>query len=170
MRSAGKLAWIDMFKWRDRLPMDIAIQQRLEQQGSHPNIHEYRGYRLSMRQRKCQVYNEFCEYDNLATVLGHYFQRWGALNRLEKGADPPVDMGPGKDWRPIVHSDMHSGNIFVKPPLEGGGGKVIRPNPVEQAELLGTETEGLDGWHFADLGTTQVSTIFLKHTYLTFLC
>jgi hypothetical protein len=82
-----------------------------------------------------------------------------AVNRLEKGADPPIDMGPGKDWRPIVHGDMHLGNIFVKTPLDGGDGVIVRPSPSEEAERLGNNPEELRHLQFADLGTAEVNTL-----------
>jgi hypothetical protein len=197
------LSWIDMFQWRDRLPMEVAIQQRLAAQGSMPNIHEYRGYLIDMHKRKYQVLNEFCEYDNIAVILQHYYQYWStrrehfdqaksarkefeeeepkdvipeaflwyvfrsfvdALNVLEKGADPPVDMGPGKDWRPIVHGDMHLGNVFVKPPPEGEEGVVVEPSPAEEAILLGNDGSTLHDMQFEDLGTAEVSKAFINTT------
>jgi hypothetical protein len=151
-----------------------------------------------MSKRKYQIFNEVCDYDNLAMTLGYYYQQWSArreaferaqnegrefeepepervipedflwhvfgslvdaVHRLEKGADPPVDMGPGKDWRPIVHGDMQLGNIFVKTPPEGEDGVIIRPSPSEEAERLGNDPEELRHLQFADLGTAEVSTL-----------
>lgn len=40
---------------------------------------------------------------------------------LRDGAKPLVTMPARQDWRPIVHRDMHLGNLFVRPSTAGDG-------------------------------------------------
>ncbi|KAF1849253.1 uncharacterized protein K460DRAFT_259368, partial [Cucurbitaria berberidis CBS 394.84] len=128
--------WVNPMNWRDKLPRDVAIQERVRMQGGHRAIHRYEGYRLSLPGRRYRLYHEVCEYGNLMTAMDYYSKQWRrrrnrpfpakkepehvipeaflwevfrnlveACTFLERGAG--VDMGAGKEWRSIVHNDMH---------------------------------------------------------------
>jgi hypothetical protein len=45
--------------------------QRLESL-EHLNIFEFRGYRLNMKERWYRLYQQFCDYTDFASILGHY--------------------------------------------------------------------------------------------------
>ncbi|KAF2126730.1 hypothetical protein P153DRAFT_359087 [Dothidotthia symphoricarpi CBS 119687] len=214
--------WFDLIRWRDRLPMDIAILERLETQGAHLNILAYRGYRLSTIQQRYRLYNAVCDYGCLMDALEFYSAPWRrrrnthrkmefdtifgtdeakrlaaaayefaspfdsvaaaqkalatedlwgdgevddwkkgpfalptevipeaflwevfrclveACSYLESGAG--VDLGPGKDWRPILHADLHLQNVFVMPPEPDTGERVD-----EDMASPGEEGDGEDG-------------------------
>jgi hypothetical protein len=69
--------WTFPFFWRDRLPREIAIQERLKEQAGHDhNIHRYYGNRVDMSQRRYRVYNEVCQFGDLYTALGTYSTMW----------------------------------------------------------------------------------------------
>jgi hypothetical protein len=56
--------------WRDRLPMEIAILERLKTQ-DHANIHKYHGYRLDMRRLRWRLYHDYCDYGSLGLALSY---------------------------------------------------------------------------------------------------
>lgn len=153
--------WIEPVAWRDRLPRDIAIQERLRAQ-NHNNIHRYRGYRLNMQQRRYRVYNDVCEYLNFWWMLPYYLHNGGADNLGDDSHIPEdflwylfnqlatactvlkngngVNMD-GNPWKPIVHKDLHMGNIFVCPPLDEDG----QPDPRIRGRVSTSGEEELPG-------------------------
>ena len=69
--------WTSPFAWRDRLPLEVAVQVRLdEQKGYEHSIHRYFGHRLDMSKRRYRVYNEVCEFGDLLEVLAVYSRSW----------------------------------------------------------------------------------------------
>jgi hypothetical protein len=68
--------WACPLLWRDQLPREIAIQERLRTQGGRPTIHAYHGYCLNMKERRYRLYNEVCDYGNLRGILDHYSKLW----------------------------------------------------------------------------------------------
>jgi hypothetical protein len=59
------ISWTNPLYWRDRLPRDIAIQKRLNNQGGHRNIPRLRGYIFSMPQRKYLLETKVEVYEHL---------------------------------------------------------------------------------------------------------
>jgi hypothetical protein len=151
--------WDHPWYWRDQLPQDIAIQERLKRQNGRDTVHKYQGYRLNMADRRYRLYNEYCEYGDLRSYLRYYYEAWSTYHNdsekikppehvipesflwavfrdlvdacifLRDGADPLVDMPEGQDWRSIVHKDMHLGNVFVKPSTAGDSAKANNTEP-----------------------------------------
>lgn len=66
--------WIDPSMWRDRLPREIAIYERIKQQGGHRNIHRYRGYRLNMKQHRWRLYTDLCKYRSITGAEDYIFE------------------------------------------------------------------------------------------------
>ncbi|KAH6625333.1 kinase-like domain-containing protein [Boeremia exigua] len=70
--------------------------------------------------------------DDLPEVIPEAFlwqvfgQLAGAALLMHRGADPLVGE---KEWKEIVHRDIHLGNIFVKPSKEGAYGSERKPDP-----------------------------------------
>lgn len=94
--------WISPVHWRDRLPTDIAVQKRLEDQGGHINIAKYRGYRLNMMQRKYRLYNNVSDFKSVASALSYYSKMWSvrrlwAAYRMDEEGDDPVDADQWED-------------------------------------------------------------------------
>ncbi|KAF2867763.1 hypothetical protein BDV95DRAFT_646830 [Massariosphaeria phaeospora] len=85
--------------WRDRLILDIAMQERISLQGGHPNIIKYRGHRMNMSQWTYRLYSQFCEYGDLNQLLSTYLKPWHKryddhVDRLERiQAGEEVDEG-----------------------------------------------------------------------------
>jgi hypothetical protein len=78
-----------------------------------------------------QFYSD--EFDeNLPPVIPEAFlwqvfdQLAGAALIMQRGADPLVGR---KKWKEIVHKDLHTRNIFVKPTEEGFFGRDPEPDP-----------------------------------------
>lgn len=219
--------WVNPINWRDRLPREIAIMRRLDEQGgSENNMHRYYGHRIDAGARRYRIYTEVCDLGNLENALQWYSRQWrrrrhlfkwsrwlktrpqveearanreeyspGALDTivqdtmnevwqeyeeakrqnpekheglefddmsdieewrndelgetlppvipeaflwhvfdqlagaaliLQKGAEPFVGE---KKWKEIVHKDMHTRNIFLKPAVEGFFGSNSEPDP-----------------------------------------
>jgi hypothetical protein len=161
---------ISPINWRDRLPRDIAVQKRLDDQGGLRSIHKFRGYRLSMAQHCYRVYNDLCDKGTFVSAFEYYSKQWRmrvshykrdvlndyfGLNDPDKLDDVVPDPGfPSKTenldvipekflwhtfldlvdaclllqdgagrnlegnrpWRPIIHKDVHTGNVFLTLP------------------------------------------------------
>lgn len=80
MRDIATLSydrWIHPIYWRDRLPREIAILRRLdEQQGYENSINRYHGHHISAHQRRYRVYNEVCDLGDLGDALDWYRKQW----------------------------------------------------------------------------------------------
>lgn len=78
--------------------------------------------------------------DHLPEVIPEAFL-WHVFDQLvdaalimQRGANPFVPMAGEEKWKEIVHRDMHTGNIFVKPNEEGFFGNNERPDPKRTRE------------------------------------
>jgi hypothetical protein len=63
--------WKNPVNWRDDLPRKIAIMQRLESL-EHQNTLKFRGYRLNMKERRYRLYQDYCDYTDLLTIMEYY--------------------------------------------------------------------------------------------------
>lgn len=69
--------WIGPIFWRDKLPMELAVQTRLERRKAHEHhVHRYYGHRIDMRKRRFRVFNEVCEMGDLVHALDWYSRGW----------------------------------------------------------------------------------------------
>ncbi|CAO2652089.1 Nn.00g003720.m01.CDS01 [Neocucurbitaria sp. VM-36] len=69
--------WINPVYWRDRLPREIAVQIRLnEQKGYNHHIHRYYAHRVNFWQRRYRIFNEICDLGNLLNALDWYSRAW----------------------------------------------------------------------------------------------
>jgi hypothetical protein len=73
-QSRVRDAWIQPTEWRDGVPRDIAVMQRLDSL-EHQNILKFRGYRLNMEDRRYRIYTDFCDYGTLHGVPAYYERR-----------------------------------------------------------------------------------------------
>ena len=76
--------WVDPVYWRDGLPREIAIMQRLESL-QHKNILKFRGYRLNMKQRQYRLYHDFCDYTDLYNIMEFYRRSYGLRLQVHRG-------------------------------------------------------------------------------------
>lgn len=156
-KAAEQYEWIDATRWRDNLPREIALSQRLAAQ-DHPGIVGFRGYRLNMADRRSRLFLDYSDYGSAMDVLmGYYYQHGSAAANIEKNrrrADPSlpepdyvpeafiwyvfqslVDIlivlrdGTHKDaeWKPIMHLDLCLANILAGPATDDAG-KPIYPS------------------------------------------
>ena len=69
--------WIGPIFWRDKLPMELAIQTRLERRKEHEHhVHRYHGHRLEVKKRRFRVFNEVCDMGDICQSLDWYSRRW----------------------------------------------------------------------------------------------
>ncbi|KAF2855226.1 hypothetical protein T440DRAFT_377723, partial [Plenodomus tracheiphilus IPT5] len=89
--------WVNPTYWRDNLPREIAIQQRLAAQ-SHAGITPFRGYRLNMRSRRYRQYFDYCDYHGLSDVLVQYYHAHGSpaaqIQRRQRLKNPTIPAPP----------------------------------------------------------------------------
>ncbi|KAF2818663.1 hypothetical protein CC86DRAFT_388785 [Ophiobolus disseminans] len=86
--------WMDPVRWRDRLPREIAIQLRLNEQNGHDhNIHRYLGHRISSQKRRYRGFNEVCELSDGFGALSGYSPEWAGTRNLVRWneAHPEID-------------------------------------------------------------------------------
>lgn len=63
--------------WRDQLPREIGIIRRLHQQeGYAHSLHRYEGHRIDTNRRRYRIYNEVCDFGNIACALDYYRRPW----------------------------------------------------------------------------------------------
>ncbi|KAL6711566.1 hypothetical protein ACN47E_004500 [Coniothyrium glycines] len=146
---ASRARWANPLEWRDNLPQELAIEQRLDAQKSG-NINKFHGYRLNMKEMRYRMYHDVCDYGDLQSAL-HYYTimhksfpwtaggapkdfipesfLWyvfrclvDALLVMKKGNMD--ESGEYQPWKEIVHMDLCPANIFVAAPLDEDG----RPN------------------------------------------
>jgi hypothetical protein len=70
-KAMSQNEWINPINWRDGLPREIAVMQRLKSLENR-NILGFRGYRLNMKQRRWRLFQDYCDYKNLQEVLLYY--------------------------------------------------------------------------------------------------
>jgi serine/threonine protein kinase len=88
--------WRDPTYWRDYLPREIRVHQKIDAKRpgdgktlGHGNLLRHRGYRLMMRQRRYKLYLDFREGGDLYQGLKEHFERWkkrqaaGSTERLK---------------------------------------------------------------------------------------
>jgi hypothetical protein len=116
VKTIDRTHWTSPFFWRDRLPKEIAIQERLKNEGGYSyNIHGYFGYRLDSAQRRYRVYTEVCEYGDLWTAMQIYADPWRTRRNLHQWneAHPELSVGRAdaiekRDAGQIGTDTMHS--------------------------------------------------------------
>ncbi|KAI8943727.1 hypothetical protein NX059_001706 [Plenodomus lindquistii] len=137
--------WTNPVAWRDNLPREIAVGERLTAQG-HAGIARLRGYRLNMGERRYRQYLDFSDFHDLYRVLFPYVQDhhpevrdgaqtipepfiWyvfrsllDALFVFRDGNNQPLTNGD--HWKPIVHLDLTLNNIFVMPAVDDDGNAI----------------------------------------------
>ncbi|KAJ4363495.1 hypothetical protein N0V83_009790 [Neocucurbitaria cava] len=128
---ASREYWINPTNWRDGLPQELAICQRLHKCKSE-GILRFRGYRLNMQERRYRMYNDVCDYTDLGDVLSSYFVEhaaalgceeapvhlpegflWYVLGALVDAVSVLRDGDGNEGWEKIVHKDLCLDNIFV---------------------------------------------------------
>lgn len=134
------LIWTSPKNWRDQLPISVAVQERMRNEGRPKSIHKYRGYRLNMEQRRFRVYNDMCKYGDLATAMKRYSDPWyyRAIIPVESRTNPLpptiperfiwhvfralvkanlfLERGRGRPdsrWKAIFHNDMGPQNVLL---------------------------------------------------------
>jgi hypothetical protein len=107
--------WDHAYYWRDQLPRDIAIQDRLRWQQGRPTVHEYRGYRLNMDDRRYRLYNECCDYGDLRSCLKYYRTEWSIYRRdhNQSGVKPPTHVIP-ESFIWAIFRDLVDACIFLR--------------------------------------------------------
>jgi len=137
---AHMLAWTSPKTWRDRLPISVAVQERIRNEGRPKSIHGYRGYRLNMTQKRFRIYNDMCKYGDLTRAMRRYSRPWYDRARTPEEArteDLPdtiperfiwhvfrallkanlfLKRGKGRPnsrWKEIFHLDLGPQNVFL---------------------------------------------------------
>ena len=159
-KAAEPTEWIDPMRWRDQLPREIALSQRLAAQDD-AGIVGFRGHRLNMADRRSRLYLDYADYGSAMDVLMAYYYQHGSpaahVKKKQRLSNPSlpepdclpepfiwyvfrslVDMlvvlrhGTRRDarWRPIVHLDLCLSNLLAGPPT-GEDGKPILPSAAE---------------------------------------
>lgn len=92
--------WTNPSYWRDRLPWDIAIQKRLDDQGGHANVVKYRGHQLSIAQRMYRLFNDACDFGSVASAMAYYSKIWSVyrLYRAYQADQEEEEPVPTEDW------------------------------------------------------------------------
>lgn len=88
-----------MFFWRDKVPREVAIHQRIEKyrDGSspgHDHLIRCSSHRLMMQKRRFRLYLEFCELGSLYDATKELFTQWEKFYEsvgLDWLADEPED-------------------------------------------------------------------------------
>lgn len=140
--SATLEAWRDPKNWRDGLPRELAITQRIEaRREAEPEefqyINRFRGHRLLMSARRFRLYADFASGGNLFDALWPYHLRWNKVEHKESLPQVHVPeafiwyivkalatallllqngtLGNDKsaDWKPIMHLDMQTSNVLL---------------------------------------------------------
>jgi hypothetical protein len=134
------LAWTSQKLWRDRLPLSVAIQERIFNEGHRKSIHGYRGYRLNMTQKRFRIYNDIYKYGDLSRAMRRYSRPWYDRARTleeERTEDLPDTIperfiwhvfrasvkanlflkrgkgGPDSRWKETFHWDLGPQNVFL---------------------------------------------------------
>lgn len=69
--------WIGPIFWRDKLPMELAIQTRLERRKAHEHhVHRYHGHRIDVKKRRFRVFNKVCDMGDICQSLVWYSRWW----------------------------------------------------------------------------------------------
>ncbi|KAI4669021.1 uncharacterized protein J4E79_001063 [Alternaria viburni] len=87
--------WRDPAYWRDYLPREIRIHERIDANrpaagadtSGYDNLLRHLGYRLMMQQRRFKLYLDFCEGGDLFQGLKEHFDRWKrgqATDKIER--------------------------------------------------------------------------------------
>ena len=109
------LAWTSPKLWRDRLPISVAVQERILNEGRPKSIHGYRGYRLNMTQKRFRIYNDMCKYGDLSRAMRRYSRPWcdraGTLEE-ERTEDLPDTIPEQFIWH--VFRALVKANLFLK--------------------------------------------------------
>lgn len=129
--------WRDPMHWRDRVPLEIRIHQRVDRNRppgggrGHDSLIEHRGYRLMMKQRRFRIYLKYYEGGDLDTACednfflrsqDSHFHMYPGLNNFdlvhlpEDGTVPPI-LSEGFIWwifRSLVNACqvLHSGQVL----------------------------------------------------------
>jgi hypothetical protein len=116
------------------MPREVRIHQLVETTrtpASHQNLVQYRSHRTMMAKKRYRVYQDLCDGGQLNDALRTYFGRpslsilpeipesfvWHLMSGLvdaclvleQGGLDGPV-----KRWKPLVHTDLHFGNVLLE--------------------------------------------------------
>jgi hypothetical protein len=90
--------WMDPINWRERLPREIAIQVRLnEQDGYKHNIHRYLGHRVNFRLRRYRVFNEVCGLGDLYHTLSPYSHPWLKRRNMFRWLEAHPEIGEARE-------------------------------------------------------------------------
>lgn len=107
----GKRQWRDPLFWRDRLPLEVRIHQRNDQNRSrgggrgHESLVEHRGYRLMMRQRRFRIYMDYYEGGTLRQAVSDSFEL--------RAQRPDIPQRAGHNN--IVHLDAYGNRPEILP-------------------------------------------------------
>lgn len=128
--------WCDPKEWRGRLPREIRNHKLIDSTRSgvsHRSLIRHQGYRLMMTKKKYRLYLEYCSYDTLYHSMWDRYDlahqgRWHEIRPLPERyiwyvfselvnacliLEQGDLSGAKQGWRPIVHADLHEGNIFL---------------------------------------------------------
>ncbi|KAF2005682.1 hypothetical protein P154DRAFT_608679 [Amniculicola lignicola CBS 123094] len=157
--------WRDPINWRDNLPREVAIHERIENahgvrpaSGYHPNGHhhivQYRGFRLHHRERRYRLYLDWCRWDNLhfacsndaeapysqlpEAYLWYLFRALAEACRFLRDGDQQIP-----EWEEIVHCDLQPSNILMlsryeyrpQPPSHPGKTRARDMDPMEDVRV-----------------------------------
>lgn len=134
--------WRDPNNWRDRLPREVAIHQRIEsRRAAEPEAFEYivkcRGHRLLTSKRRFRLYLDFASGGSIGPTVEKYDKRWNdiASDKIDTEKCLPeafiwytikalataclalenstLGNDPVGDWKPIMHLDFQTPNILL---------------------------------------------------------
>ena len=137
--SPNVLAWKCPDEWRDKLPREIRMHELIDStrtESSHLNLIKHRGYRLMMEAGRYRLFLDLCDGGPLADALRNYWHdparqfnkrlpEWFIWHLFKGMVDACLVLEQGDlhskvdGWKPLVHNDLHLGNVMLRYGGEG---------------------------------------------------